>query len=79
VLGSGFAFREEASSEDFNWHDDDSIVLREQPATAIYTNKHGVLVIRQKGDWDAEQDTFAFITPENAVIFMEAFAKVARE
>jgi hypothetical protein len=65
--------------DDFNWHDDESIVLREQPATAIYTNKHGVLVIRQKGDWDAEHDTFAFITPENAVVFMEALAKVARD
>lgn len=65
--------------DDFNWHDDESIVLREQPATAIYTNKHGVLVIRQKAEWDAEHDTFAFITPENAVRFMESLAKVARE
>lgn len=68
-----------ADEDDFNWNDDDSIVLREQPATAIYHNRHGVLVIRQKADWDAEHDTFAFITPENAVVFMEAFAKVARE
>jgi hypothetical protein len=66
-------------SDDFDWNADDSIVLREQPATAIYHNRHGVLVIRQKADWDAEHDTFAFITPENAVVFMEAFAKVARE
>lgn len=65
--------------DDFDWNNDDSIVLREQPATAIYHNRHGVLVIRQKADWDAESDTFAFITPENAVRFMEALAKVARE
>lgn len=79
VLGSGLAFRDTASSEDdFNWANDDSIVLREQPATAIYTNKHGTLVIRQKGEWDADQDSFTFITPENAVIFMEALAEVAR-
>jgi hypothetical protein len=68
-----------ADEDDFNWNDDDSIILREQPATAIYHNRHGVLVIRQKADWDTEHDTFAFITPENAVVFMEAFAKVARE
>jgi NADPH-dependent ferric siderophore reductase len=68
-----------ADENDFNWNDDDSIILREQPATAIYHNRYGVLVIRQKADWDAEHDTFAFITPENAVVFMEAFAKVARE
>jgi hypothetical protein len=78
VLGSGHAFSTPVGEDDFNLHDDDSIVLREQPATAIYHNKHGVLVVRQKGDWDAEHDTFAFITPENAVVFMEALAKVAR-
>ena len=77
TMGSGYAFK--SSGDDFDWLEDDSVVLREQPATAIYTNKNGVLVIRQKGDWDAEGDTFAFITPENAVVFMEALAKVARE
>jgi hypothetical protein len=78
VMGSGYAFAHR-NSEEFDWDTDDSIVLREQPATAIYHNKHGVLVIRQKADWDAEQDTFAFITPENCNVFMDALAKVARE
>lgn len=78
VMGSGYAFRQRDEDE-FNWHNDDSIVLREQPATAIYTNRHGTLVIRQKAEWDAEHDTFAFVTPENAIVFMEALAKVARE
>ena len=77
-MGSGYAFTHR-DSDDFDWHNDDSIVLREQPATAIYINPHGTLVIRQKAEWDAEHDTFAFITPENAVRFMEALAKVARE
>jgi hypothetical protein len=78
VAGSGYAFRH-CHDGDFDWSSDDSIVLREQPATALYHNRHGVLVIRQKADWDAEHDTFAFITPENAVVFMEALAKIARE
>lgn len=77
VMGSGYAFAHR--DDDFDWSDDDLIILREQPATAIYHNKHGVLVIRQKADWDAEQDTFAFITPENCNVFMDALAKVARD
>ena len=78
VMGSGYAFRH-LHDGDFDWNNDDSIVLQEQPATAIYHNRHGVIIIRQKADWDAEHDTFAYLTPENAVTFMEALAKVHRE
>ncbi len=78
VMGSGYAFRH-LHENDFDWNDDDSIVLREQPATAIYHNSVGTIIIRQKADWDAEHDTFAYLTPENAVTFMEALAKVHRK
>jgi hypothetical protein len=78
LSGPGPAFTHR-DSDDFDWGSDESIVLREQPATAIYHNKHGVLVIRQKGEWDAEHDIFAYITPENCNVFMDALAKVARE
>jgi hypothetical protein len=37
VLGSGFAFG--ASNEDFDWDSDDSVILREQRATAAYRNR----------------------------------------
>lgn len=79
VLGSGFAFREEASSDDFDWHADDSIILKEQPATAVYFNKGGNLVIRQKGDWNDDGDKFLFITPENFNLFADGVAARIRD
>lgn len=68
------------SSDDFDWENDDSIVLREQPATAIYRNPYGSLVIRQKRRWpDEEEDPIVVVSPESAVAFMEALAARARE
>ncbi|WP_375762902.1 hypothetical protein ACE10X_22740 [Bradyrhizobium sp. Pha-3] len=64
---------------EFNWNDDDSIILREQRATAAYRNKDGDLIIRQRARWNDDEDTFVFISPENEVAFMEGLAKRARE
>jgi hypothetical protein len=64
---------------DFDWLDDPSVVLRSQPATAIYRNDAGHLVIRQERSWAQEEDPYVMISPENAVTFMEALAKKARE
>ena len=79
VLGSGYAFRDEIPEEDFDWNTDDSIVLREQRATAVYHNRLGELIIRQKAAWDDERDTFVYVEPENITAFLEAAAKKARE
>lgn len=65
--------------DDFNWHTDDSVILREQRATAVYRNRHGELIIRQQAAWDDEEDTFVYVTPENVTAFLEATAKKARE
>jgi hypothetical protein len=65
--------------DDFDWNTDDSIVLREQRATAVYHNRHGELIIRQKAAWDDERDTFVYVEPENITAFLEAAAKKARE
>jgi hypothetical protein len=35
------------ANSDFDWSDDDSIVLHEQPAIAVYINQSGGLTIRQ--------------------------------
>jgi hypothetical protein len=79
VLGSGFAFREEAYGDDFDWCTDDSIILKEQPATAVYFNKGGNLVIRQKGDWNDDGDKFLFVTPENFNLFADGVAARIRD
>jgi hypothetical protein len=59
---------------DFDWCNDESIVLQEQRATAIYHNRHGDLVIRQRADWDDERDVFVSITPGNCNVFLDAVA-----
>jgi hypothetical protein len=79
VLAQAGPPRSEVEFEDFNWHDDPSVVLKSQPATAIYYNPNGCIVIRQERSWAEESDPFVYITPENAVTFMEALAKRARE
>ena len=65
--------------DDFDWFSDDSVVLKGQPATAVYHNAKGHLVIRQERNWSEEYDPYVTIAPENAVTFMEALAKRARE
>lgn len=79
VLGSGYAFQEEVAEEDFNWNTDDSVILKEQRATAVYHNKLGELIIRQRAAWNDDRDTFVYVTPENVVAFLEGAAKRARE
>jgi hypothetical protein len=46
-----------------DWDADDSVILKEQRATAAYRNRAGELVIRQRASWDEEQDTFLFLSP----------------
>jgi hypothetical protein len=63
---------------EFDWFSaDDCIVLREQPATAIYVNKANALVIRQEKTWDRDEDTFVYIRPEYAINFAKYLLKVA--
>jgi hypothetical protein len=76
VLGSGAAFVDE---DDFDWNTDDAIILREQRATAVYHNRLGELIIRQKAAWDDERDTFIYVTPENCNALMDGIAKRVRE
>jgi hypothetical protein len=50
---------------DFDWDDGSAVILREQPATAIYVNPTGALVIRQQRSWDQDEDTWIVIQREN--------------
>jgi hypothetical protein len=79
VLAQAGPPRPEVEFDDFDWHDNPSVVLKSQPATAIYYNPNGCIVIRQERSWAEDSDPFVYITPENAVTFMEALAKRARE
>ena len=68
VMGSGFAFGFQ-EDDGFDWDnpEEESVILKEQRATAAYRNKTGELIIRQRANWDEERDTFVFISPENEV------------
>lgn len=67
--------------DDFDWNnpEEESIVLREQRATAVYRNPAGELVVRQKAGALDDRDAFVWVSPENVTEFLEATAKRARE
>jgi hypothetical protein len=62
---------------DFDWRDDDSIILRAQNAIAIYINGQGALVIRRQQDWPNEdEDTIIVISPDNIMPFVDRLTDI---
>lgn len=59
----------------FNWNDDESIVLEEQPRTAIYENPNGDIVIRQYA-WPDDDDT-VIVCRSNLMKFVDRLTEVA--
>jgi hypothetical protein len=57
--------RPEQDGCEFDWSDDDVVVLREQRLTAVYRNPHGDLVIRQERSWNEDEDPFLVIAADN--------------
>jgi hypothetical protein len=47
-------------SADYDWSDDE-IVIHSQPRTAVYTNPHGQIVIRQDVGWP-DEDHFVYFS-----------------
>ena len=56
-------------TDNFDWTVDDSVVLHEQPATAIYCTKSGSVLMRQRLE---DEDVFIFIRPENVQLIVDA-------
>ena len=52
--------------DSFNWNDDDSVVVRQQFATAVYQNQHGEIVVRQEAGMYEENDAIVVLTPQIA-------------
>ena len=48
-----------------------SVVLKEQPATAIYRNGENSIVIRQQAAWDRDEDSFVYTTEQNVMAFVD--------
>ena len=58
------------------WATCDSVILHDQPATAIYFNRERSLVIRQERSWDRDEDTYVFIAKENQQAFLDKLCDV---
>lgn len=64
------------AKSDFDWNEDDSVVLHHQPAVAAYINQAGGLTIRQERSWDQEDDIIIAIAPENVWEFIDKLTDV---
>ncbi len=40
---------------EFDWGSDESVVLQEQPAVAVYENTRGLIVILRRREWDEDE------------------------
>jgi hypothetical protein len=67
----------EPTGEDFDWLNDDSVVLHEQPETAVYFNSKGALVIRQRAGWNQDNDPYVLICPQNIGDFIDKLTELA--
>jgi hypothetical protein len=61
----------------FSWADDESICLRDQPATAIYENSQRTIIIRQERSWDEENDSFVVIDSAHVFHVVRQILRVA--
>ncbi len=61
---------------EFDWSDSENVVLHDQPETAVYFNPKGALVIRQRADWNEENDPFVYICPNNIAEFIDKLCDV---
>jgi hypothetical protein len=67
----------QAKGTDFSWTNEEAVVLREQRPTAIYWNPDGDLVLRQRADWDEENDPYLVISANNLQDFIDAICDMA--
>lgn len=64
---------------DFDWSERDAVVVWEQPRTAVYTNPHDQVVIRQMTTiWD-EEDPYLYFSRENVPALIAALQRVLDE
>jgi hypothetical protein len=51
--------------DDFDWRNEESVVVKSQPGIAVYENPHGETVIRTQNISDPDfGDHFAYVTPK---------------
>lgn len=66
--------------DDFRWTvDNASVVLWEQPATAVYRNSRSQIVVRQERDAQTEDDPYVVIAVHNVDALIVGLRKVMAE
>jgi hypothetical protein len=66
----------------FEWRNEDGtqtehVVVRHQPAIAVYLNPHDQVVIRQEGHYDPDEDQWIYIAPDNVPKVAQAILEAA--
>ena len=64
-------------SDEFDWFEDDSVVVKGQPAIAVYTNRLNNVVIRQDSGGSPEDDAAITIAPAYARLVADALLREA--
>lgn len=64
---------------DFDWRNDPTIVVPDQPPVAVFTNCFGDVVIRQAAFDAYDEDSWIRLRPENVRAVAEAITRLARE
>jgi hypothetical protein len=66
------------TDDDFDWNPDrEIIVVRSQPAIAVYLNPHDDLVIRQEGHYGPDEDQWIYITKSSVPKVVQAMLEAA--
>jgi hypothetical protein len=53
--------------------DDPDVIIREQPATAVFENVYGAIVIRHQAAWDEESDPYVWIQPPAIIAALQRY------
>lgn len=68
-------------SPEFDWSPSKdgahSIVVRHQPAIAVYLNPHDEVVVRQQDQYDESDDHFVYVTRDNVLKVAQRMLEVA--
>ena len=65
-------------SVEFDWSDGAlNIPIPEQPATCVYTNPRGMIVVRQAGQYHQDEDAWLIIAPQNVPALVAALLQEA--
>ncbi len=65
-------------SEKFDWkNDEDAVFLREQPATAVYVNTLGQIVLQQKSA-HGDDDNVVFIASQCLPVLIKKLVEIAK-